>query len=37
MALAGHPWMDETPGRRPLTLVTLIAAASAKIRLAVEL
>ena len=36
MALAGRPWMDETPGCRPLTLVTLIAAASAKVRLALE-
>ena len=37
MALAGRPWMDETRGRRPLTPVTLIAAASAKVRLALEL
>ena len=37
MALVGRPWMDETRGRRPLTLVTLIAAASAKVRLALEL
>ena len=37
MALVGRPWMDETRGRRPLTLVTLIAAASAKFRLALEL
>ena len=37
MALAGRPWMDETRGCRPLTLVTLIAAASAQVRLALEL
>jgi hypothetical protein len=36
MALAGRPLMDETPDCRPLTLVTLIAAASAKVRLALE-
>jgi hypothetical protein len=33
---AAHGW-DETWGRRPLTLVVLIAAASAKVRLALEL
>jgi hypothetical protein len=37
MALVGRPWMDETLRCRPLTLVAIIAAASAKPRLALEL
>ena len=36
VALAGRPWMNETLGCRPLRLVTLIAAASAKVRLVLE-